>query len=411
MGPAIEIDRLSKQYRLGIREEMPDTMMQRIFGILSSPLRNYRNLRRLSETSDDREKGVLWALRDVSVTIERGEVMGVIGANGAGKSTLLKILAKITSPTSGEARIRGRVGSLLEVGTGFHPELTGRENVYLNGTLLGMSKREVEQRFDEIVAFSELEDFVDTPVKRYSSGMRVRLAFSVAAHLEPEILLVDEVLAVGDLKFQQKSLGKIKDVSTHGRTVVFVSHQLSMITQLCERCILLDRGRVSFVGDVSEAVARYSLSATQSDEAEKESSLSKVWIRRINGLSTAELDSIPNDREICIELGVTLENRQEEVLIILLLEDAQGRLVIHHSFSGVTLDHGSNEFRIVIPALRLLPGVYGVYFKVFPNRNLTGRSWRMISVVYPVSFAGNVQQYGKVPPLLSLDITGEVLAR
>jgi lipopolysaccharide transport system ATP-binding protein len=198
-----------------------------------------------------------WALKGVSFEVQPGEVVGIIGGNGAGKSTLLKILTRITEPTSGEARIHGRVASLLEVGTGFHPELTGRENVYMNGTILGMKKREIDAKFDEIVAFSELERFVDTPVKRYSSGMYVRLAFAVAAHLDPEIMLVDEVLAVGDAAFQKKCLGKMGDVAKEGRTVLFVSHNMTSLLNLCTRGLLLSHGEVSIAGGIEEVVAEY----------------------------------------------------------------------------------------------------------------------------------------------------------
>jgi lipopolysaccharide transport system ATP-binding protein len=199
----------------------------------------------------------LWALRDVSFTVEQGEVLGVIGRNGAGKSTLLKILSRVTAPTSGKVKIKGRVASLLEVGTGFHPELTGRENIYLNGAILGMSRREIDHKFDEIVDFAEVEKFIDTPVKRYSSGMYVRLAFAVAAHLEPEILVVDEVLAVGDAAFQKKCLGKMGDVAKEGRTVLFVSHQMDMILSLCMRSMLLNCGTVFTIGSVDYVVDAY----------------------------------------------------------------------------------------------------------------------------------------------------------
>lgn len=198
-----------------------------------------------------------WALKDINFDVEQGEVVGIIGRNGAGKSTLLKILSEITEPTEGEIRIRGRVASLLEVGTGFHPELSGRENIYLNGAILGMTKDEIRRKFDEIVAFAEVERFLDTPVKRYSSGMHVRLAFAVAAHLEPEILLVDEVLAVGDSDFQKKCLGKMKDVSSHGRTVLFVSHNMGMIGELCQSCILIEEGKIKTSGKPEQVIFEY----------------------------------------------------------------------------------------------------------------------------------------------------------
>jgi len=199
----------------------------------------------------------IWALRHVSFEVERGQVLGIIGRNGAGKSTLLKLLSRVTDPTEGQARIQGRVGSLLEVGTGFHPELTGRENVYLNGAILGMKRTEIDRKFDEIVDFSEVETFIDTPVKRFSSGMYLRLAFAVAAHLEPEILIVDEVLAVGDAEFQRKCLGKMSSVAQEGRTVLFVSHNMSAILRLTERCLVLDRGKIVLQGPTAEAVDTY----------------------------------------------------------------------------------------------------------------------------------------------------------
>ena len=200
---------------------------------------------------------LIWALKNISFELEQGEVLGVIGKNGAGKSTLLKILSRITDPTSGYAEIRGRVSSLLEVGTGFHQELSGRDNVYLNGTILGMKKKEIDNKFDEIVAFSEVEKFLDTPVKRYSSGMRVRLAFSVAAHLEPEILIIDEVLAVGDSAFQKKCLNKMEGVAKEGRTVLFVSHNMGMVSELCSKCLLLSNGEVEEIGDTKDIVSKY----------------------------------------------------------------------------------------------------------------------------------------------------------
>src|SRR5207245_2821375 len=200
---------------------------------------------------------IFWALRDVSFEVKRGEVVGIIGANGAGKSTLLKILNRITEPTTGGADVYGRVGALLEVGTGFHPELTGRENIFLNGAILGMSRAEIRQKFDEIIAFAEIEKFLDTPVKRYSSGMYVRLAFAVAAHLEPEILLVDEVLAVGDAAFQSKCIGKMEGVAREGRTVVFVSHDMAAVESLCTRCFLLDGGRLELSGTPHEVTTHY----------------------------------------------------------------------------------------------------------------------------------------------------------
>ncbi len=248
---AIRSEGLGKRYRLGtgpsyktIREVLPS--------LVSGVIRRARSL-----GSRDSKRDSFWALRDVSFDVKHGEVIGVIGRNGAGKSTLLKILSRITWPTEGRAAIHGRVGSLLEVGTGFHPELTGRENIFLNGAIMGMRKAEIAAKFDEIVAFSEVEKFIDTAVKHYSSGMYVRLAFAIAAHLEPEILIIDEVLAVGDLAFQQKCLGKMSEVSRGGRTILFVSHNMAVVEKLCERCIVLHDGRVEYQGGTDEAIHHY----------------------------------------------------------------------------------------------------------------------------------------------------------
>jgi lipopolysaccharide transport system ATP-binding protein len=250
--PIIRVENLGKQYQLGLSELRHKTFRETLVDLAAAP---WRRLRHLAGAGDEAER--IWALRDVSFEVERGEVLGVIGRNGAGKSTLLKILTRITEPTAGRAEVRGHVGSLLEVGTGFHPELTGRENVFLNGAILGMSRATIRRRFDEIVEFSGVEKFLDTPVKHYSSGMHVRLAFAVAAHLDPEILLIDEVLAVGDAEFQKRCLGKMGDVARGGRTVLFVSHNMPAIQVLCERCLLLQDGRVVADGATETVMRRY----------------------------------------------------------------------------------------------------------------------------------------------------------
>jgi lipopolysaccharide transport system ATP-binding protein len=247
---AIETNELGKRYALGLNKRGYGTLREAIVEAARKPTRR-------SGSGDSSEADVLWALKDLSLTIRSGEVVGLIGHNGAGKSTLLKILSRITEPSTGYADVTGRVGSLLEVGTGFHPELTGRENIFLNGSILGMRRSEIRARFDEIVEFAEIARFLDTPVKRYSSGMSVRLAFAVAAYLEPEILLVDEVLAVGDASFQRKSLGKMNEVAKEGRTVVFVSHNLAIIQALCTRGVLLARGEVVTDAPIDEAIDSY----------------------------------------------------------------------------------------------------------------------------------------------------------
>ena len=256
----IKVNGLGKRYRIGAKREAYGNFRETILNAMKAPLRNFRRLKKLTNFEGgamDSTDDTIWALKDVSFEVNEGEVIGIIGRNGSGKSTLLKILSRITEPTEGYAEIGGRVSSLLEVGTGFHKELTGRENIYLNGAILGMRKREIDRKFDEIVAFSEIEKFLDTPVKHYSSGMYVRLAFAVAAHLEPEILLVDEVLAVGDAAFQKKCLGKMGDLAKGGRTVLFVSHNMGAILNLCDRAILLETGKIIANAKTQMAVQHY----------------------------------------------------------------------------------------------------------------------------------------------------------
>jgi lipopolysaccharide transport system ATP-binding protein len=250
MAPMIQVRGLSKQYRIGISQAPYKTLREELVSALGAQLG-----RLMGKAVPTHE--TFWALKDVSFDVLPGEVVGIIGRNGAGKSSLLKIISRVTEPTTGVVNLYGRVGSLLEVGTGFHPELTGRENIFLNGAILGMSRSEIQRRFDDIVAFAEVEKFIDTPVKRYSSGMYLRLAFAIAAHLDTEVLLIDEVLAVGDLTFQQKCLNKMSDVTSQGRTVMFVSHNMGAVQRLCTRSILLERGEIVAVGPSPEIVQRY----------------------------------------------------------------------------------------------------------------------------------------------------------
>jgi len=261
----IKVENLSKQYRIGAKEKYK-TFRETLVDAVKAPFQKITNLNPKSQIRDLQSE-TIWALKDVSFEVRQGEIVGIIGRNGAGKTTLLKILSKITEPTEGRVELRGRVGSLLEVGTGFHPELTGHENVYLYGAILGMDRYEVTRKFDEIVAFAELEKFIDTPVKRYSTGMYMRLAFAVAAHLEPQILLVDEVLAVGDAAFQKKCLGRMGDVSEEGRTVLFVSHNMRAIQKLCFRSLLIEQGHV-FLDDSTERVVKTYLSSREEEQSE-----------------------------------------------------------------------------------------------------------------------------------------------
>jgi lipopolysaccharide transport system ATP-binding protein len=313
---AIEVDRLGKRYRIGLKQKKHDTFAGAMADYLLKPLKNYREYRRLyrfgregtAENGRDASQDIIWALQDVSFEVQHGETVGVIGRNGAGKSTLLKILSRITDPTTGRAAIRGRVSSLLEVGTGFHPELTGRENIYLNGTILGMKKHEIDRKLDEIIDFSGIEKFIDTPVKRYSSGMTVRLAFSVAAHLEPEILIVDEVLAVGDAAFQAKCLGRMDAAAKSGRTILFVSHNMAAVTNLCSKSVLLENGRVKKLGPTNAVIEEYlkgieSLSDTELDSRLDRSGEGKVRITKTEYLN-ANQESID-----CAQTGEDLTIR------------------------------------------------------------------------------------------------------
>lgn len=307
----IAVENLSKQYRLGtIGGQTLRADLSRWWARRRGQPDPY--LRIGQEEQAKRFGETIWALREVNLEVRQGEILGIIGRNGAGKSTLLKILSRITAPTSGQVKVKGRIGSLLEVGTGFHPELTGRENVFLNGAILGMTKAEVARKFDEIVDFAGIEQFIDTPVKRYSSGMYVRLAFAVAAHLEPEILIIDEVLAVGDAEFQKKCLGKMGEVAEGGRTVLFVSHNMGAIYQICEQAIWIDAGQVCFSGSTPETVAKY-LDVARADRGpivdriEAVHPALKIHSVSVNGSFLDDIVLEPNTDEIRIEVDGCLE--------------------------------------------------------------------------------------------------------
>jgi len=303
MKPIIQIENLGKQYTLGSRQRVYGTLRESLTEAARAPFR------RLSGRNDARPSGTIWALRNVNLTVQPGEALGIIGRNGSGKSTLLKVVSRITEPTEGRVALYGRVASLLEVGTGFHPELTGRENIYLNGAILGMTKSEIHDKFDEIVDFSELEKFLDTPVKRYSSGMYMRLAFAVAAHLEPEILLIDEVLAVGDAAFQQKCLGKMSKVAEEGRTVVFVSHNLTAVTQLCSRAVMLAEGIVQQQGNTADVVSTYLQSGSSAGEHVWTDSLKAPGSKnfKLHAVRVISAGSVKSEVDIDKEVNVEVE--------------------------------------------------------------------------------------------------------
>ena len=350
---AIKVTNLSKRYRIGLKEELHDSLTGQITSFIKSPISNFKRLQKLSKFSNNSEQDdVIWALKDINFEVKHGEVLGVIGANGAGKSTLLKVLAQITEPTSGRTEINGRVASLLEVGTGFHPELTGRENVYLNGTILGMTKREIDQKFDEIVDFSGIEKFIDTPVKRYSSGMRVRLAFSVAAFLEPEILLIDEVLAVGDADFQRKCLGKMDSISKEGRTVLFVSHNMSALKSLCKDAIVLKEGKIVNRNNAVDAVTFYLTSDSKKPKSEMTWNLENApGGGRLKILGVRVLPS--KGKSITVASGIKFEFE-----CFTTLKKSAIDVTFHiHSFDGVLLIKSGY---LISESHNLKPGKYSV---------------------------------------------------
>ncbi|MFL6245871.1 MAG: polysaccharide ABC transporter ATP-binding protein [Thermoanaerobaculia bacterium] len=354
---AISIRSLGKRYTIGELWQP-----RQVREILASPSQWFRR-------SPDRAE--IWALRDVDLDIPSGEVVGIVGRNGAGKSTLLKILSRITAPTEGEARVYGRIASLLEVGTGFHPELTGRENVFLNGSILGMSRAEIRRKFDEIVAFAEIDRLLDTPVKRYSSGMFVRLAFAVAAHVEPEVLLVDEVLAVGDAAFQKKCLGRMQTIGREGRTVVMVSHNMSVVSNLCERVAWIDRGRVERYGDPHSTIGAY-LSAGVSGELvwrpDRAASAAFAYHEVRVHCEGAEGDAFPWDASIDVVFDFTVTDTLPPAHIAMMLLADDGDVVLSSASSDATaalnqpFARGRWRFRCTIPGSLLHPGRYFLTF-------------------------------------------------
>jgi lipopolysaccharide transport system ATP-binding protein len=489
--PIISVEHLSKAYRIGLKEESPDTLMGALTSWLESPLRNWRRLRRLDTsavvlkeadlTSDTehrmsvdhpasngrcptsngggchhplqkawlneghetdhrqlaedqgrpsigqsptprgapRSDDLVWALRDVSFEVQEGEVVGIIGRNGAGKSTLLKILSRITEPTSGRAVIRGRVSSLLEVGTGFHPELTGRENIYMNGTVLGMTKREIDRKFDEIVDFSGVERFLDTPIKRYSSGMQVRLAFSVAAHLEPEVLIVDEVLAVGDTDFQQKCTGKMDQVARAGRTVLFVSHNIGSLQALCTSGMMLALGRLKVQGDITDVSSAYLATITRGASPEilargDREGRGNVRLQRVS--VSMGRDYPPNvlSTGCPAEFTFLVSRHLPNVDLNFMIYDSAGTVIsILDTWPRASVDHTAAEpnssFKCYLRDLPLRAGKYGITVRIMQNRELQdcveGAVW---FEVHSGAYRGRALPYAKVPGIVCIDHTWEL---
>jgi lipopolysaccharide transport system ATP-binding protein len=409
---AILAEGLGKLYRIGRREPYY-TLRDAITRSLASPFRRLRN-RRQPITDGGHSSAVthsdskflnspsIWALKDVSFEIKKGEVVGIIGRNGTGKSTLLKILSSITEPTEGQVTIHGRVGSLLEVGTGFHPELTGRENIYLNGAIIGMKKTEINRKFDEIVDFAEIEKFLDTPVKHYSSGMYMRLAFSVAAHLESEILLVDEVLAVGDTGFQKKCMGKMGDVARAGRTVLFVSHNLAAITHLCARGVLLAQGEILFVGTSMQAVQRYTQVDPDSDKAvdvlatstEGDIQLASVQFLDQQG---RVIDRVLSGQELIFRLRINSKSRMSNAVISIGINDSFGSrvslLANVLATADIAFDVPATLVFCRIPDLPLASGQYNLSIKISDRTGV--RIW-CPNVVNLFVEAGDFYRSGKM---------------
>jgi len=382
---AIRVEDLGKQYHLQRNREM--SLYEGIAEAARMPFRRARRLlQRSSHSSIDH---FIWVLRNVSFEVRHGEVIGVLGRNGAGKSTLLKILSRITAPTEGSADVFGRVKSLLEVGTGFHPELTGRENIFLNGAIMGMRKSEIERKFDEIVAFSEIEEFLDTPVKRYSSGMYVRLAFAVAAHLEPEILFIDEVLAVGDIAFQKKCLGKVSEVSRAGRTVLFVSHNMAAVENLCQKGIVLQQGRIAYMGTGKDAIDYYvhsmsgSTSAVSSNVVDLTEGVSRrpeyrPLLKKLEVFTEAgrPLSSgmLPLGSSLTLRITFCLEQPSTNYHLSLGFENMHGqRIFTAHTIFEPTLHLdervGDQTYECRIPSFTLVPGEYVVKMSLMVGRS------------------------------------------
>lgn len=371
---AIKVEDLWKQYAIGRAQQRAETFYDLLAQGLNAPL---RAIRRSVSGSAEAKTEKFWALQGINLEVAPGEVMGVIGRNGAGKSTLLKVLSRITAPTKGRVTIRGRLASLLEVGTGFHPELTGRENIFLNGAILGMSRREVTRKFDEIVAFAEVEQFIDTPVKRYSSGMYVRLAFSVAAHLDVDVLVIDEVLAVGDAEFQERCLSKMDGVSKSGRTVIFVSHNLAAVSRMCNRVALLSKGRLAFLGPVEEGVVEYTREADGALHAghfmgnlTPKLTFSEICI---NGSPTLAGNVIMPDEKIRVTVSGEAHQPLKGLTVALALRCRdQHVLTVHDVSAPMDIEAGKFSCDFSIAEFRLSPHLYMVGIGAF---TVKGPEW------------------------------------
>jgi lipopolysaccharide transport system ATP-binding protein len=404
MSLAISIENVSKVYQIGqigtgtISRDVERWFVTKVMG-REDP---FLKLGQVNDRAVKGETDVVWSLKAIDLSIEQGDAIGIIGRNGAGKSTLLKLLSRVTAPTTGRIRIKGRVASLLEVGTGFHPELTGRENVYLNGSILGMRKKEIDRKFDEIIAFSGVERYIDTPVKRYSSGMSVRLAFAVAAHLESEILIVDEVLAVGDAEFQKKCIGKMEEIGQRdGRTVLFVSHNMGAIQEFCHRGIQIERGSIAFDGEVTECIANYfQLKRTVDRPAGQVNEPIILGRFEVDGSLFPSVGS-GDSATVTVDFDC---HEIDHPTIILIIENSFGQSMVHFTIPRTDLGrknlNGTYKLELNLPPLWLSPGIYSIYMKFIGHSY--GRRARVTSERIMMKVTGKFDNTGKT--ILTPDI-------
>ena len=399
MSTAIEFNNISKQYRLGLvsTKTLSHDLNRWWQTAILHKEDPYLKIGSVNDRSKAADSEYVWALKDIDFKVEQGDVVGIIGKNGAGKSTLLKLLSRVTGPTTGTIKAKGRIGSLLEVGTGFHPELTGRENIFMNGAILGMNKQEISKKLDEIVSFSGCERYIDTPVKRYSSGMKVRLGFAVAAHLDPEILVVDEVLAVGDAEFQKKAIGKMQDVSRgEGRTVLFVSHNMASVQRLCHRGVLLANGQVAFMGTISETIQKYlSNQVVQSEYTNysfKDSDkMSLLWAKVSSSEGTVITPNTPIDIRFKVRVNRDIPSSVVGFNIFSSYQHPLARADFNDLDGRVSLEKGEYDFHFRIPANTLSDGDYTVVFDIAERnvKNFAGEDTIL-------SFKVNIDEKSKI---------------
>ena len=394
MKPIIKVENLSKRYQLGASKTSYSTLRESLMATIKFPFKA------IQRNKFQNEKDTLWALKDVSFEVMPGDIVGIIGRNGAGKSTLLKILSRITEPTTGKIDLYGRVASLLEVGTGFHPKLTGRENIFLNGAILGMNRIEINRKFDEIVDFAEIEKFLDTAVKYYSSGMYVRLAFAVAAHLEPEILVVDEVLAVGDAQFQKKCLGKMADVAKGGRTVLFVSHNITAIKALCTAGIYLQNGKIASLGPMQNVVDKYISGESLSSRKDINETKDGFTIEYVEFTDNGIAGNFDIDKELTFTIKVCGEKTFESININLFFNAAEGGVIFATCSLPEKFDEGHYHYQCKIPANTLNDIIYSLDLMVVTNNSTPLNSLKDVLTIQGIEPHRESIWLGKFPGMI-----------